>query len=150
PPAAKACGQYINSILAKVEALKAGYDEALMLDSRGMISEGPGENIFFVKEGFLYTPPSHASILPGITRDSIIKIAADMDIPVCITDLDRGMLLTADEAFFTGTAAEVTPIREVDGIQIGKPGPITKRIQEKFFAAVKGEDKKYKDWLDYV
>jgi len=150
PPAAKATGQYINSILAKVEALKAGYDEALMLDQRGMVSEGPGENIFLAKNGMLYTPPAHASILPGITRDSIIQIAGDLKIPACITDIDRGMLFTADELFFTGTAAEVTPIREVDGIQIGKPGPVTKRLQETFFKAVKGEAKKYEQWLDFV
>jgi len=150
PPAAKATGQYINSILAKIESLKAGYDEALMLDNRGMVSEGPGENIFMVKEGFLYTPPEHASILPGITRDSIIHLAGDLNIPACITDIDRGMLLTADELFFTGTAAEVTPIREVDGIGIGKPGPITKKLQKKFFEAAKGKDKKHEDWLDYV
>lgn len=150
PPNAKATGQYINSILAKVESLKAGYDEALMLDNRGLISEGPGENIFLVKDGLLMTPPQHASILPGITRDSIIRIAGDLKIPVCIADIDRGMVLTADELFYTGTAAEVTPIREVDGVEIGKPGPITQKIQGKFFEAVKGEDKKYKDWLDYV
>ncbi|MFH1835759.1 MAG: branched-chain amino acid transaminase [Methanobacteriota archaeon] len=150
PPAAKATGQYLNSILAKIESLKAGYDEALMLDNRGMVSEGPGENIFMVKEGFLYTPPSHASILPGITRDSIVNLAGDMDMPVCITDIDRSMVYTADELFFTGTAAEVTPIREVDGIGIGKPGPITKKLQKKFFEAAKGKDKKHEDWLDYV
>jgi len=150
PPAAKATGQYINSILAKVEALKSGYDEALMLDQRGMVSEGPGENIFLVKNGMLYTPPAHASILPGITRDSIIQIAGDLKIPVCITDIDRGMLFTADELFFTGTAAEVTPIREVDGILIGNPGPVTKKLQETFFKAVKGGAKKYEQWLDFV
>jgi len=150
PPAAKATGQYINSILAKVEALKSGYDEALMLDQRGMVSEGPGENIFLVKNGMLYTPPAHASILPGITRDSIIQIAGDLKIPVCITDIDRGMLFTADELFFTGTAAEVTPIREVDGILIGNPGPVTKKLQETFFKAVKGGAKKDEQWLDFV
>lgn len=150
PPAAKATGQYINSILAKVEALKAGYDEAIMLDNRGLVSEGPGENIFLVKDGMLYTPPSHASILPGLTRDSVIRLAGDLGVGVCITDLDRGMLLSSDELFFTGTAAEVTPIREVDGITIGPPGPMTKKLQKKFFEAVKGEDKKYAQWLDYV
>lgn len=150
PPNAKATGQYINSILAKVESLKAGYDEALMLDSRGLVSEGPGENLFLVKDGLLMTPPQHASILPGITRDSIICIAGDLRIPVCVTDIDRGMVLTADELFYTGTAAEVTPIREVDGVEIGKPGQVTKKLQNTFFKAVKGEDKKYKNWLDYV
>ncbi len=150
PPAAKATGQYINSILAKVESLNAGYDEAILLDHRGMISEGPGENLFLVKDGRLFTPPAHASILPGITRDSALQIASDLNIPTVITDIDRGMLFSSDELFFTGTAAEVTPIREVDGIQIGKPGPVTKMIQEKFFEIVKGKDQEYGIWLDYV
>jgi branched-chain amino acid aminotransferase len=150
PPRAKATGQYINSILAKMEALDCGYDEAILLDSRGMISEGPGENIFIVKDGVIYTPPLHASILPGLTRDSIIKIAKDFKMNLHITDVDRALLYTADEAFFTGTAAELTPIREVDGHVIGKPGPITKKLQEKFFEITKGEDNKYESWLDYV
>ena len=150
PPAAKATGQYINSILAKIEAIKAGYDEALMLDERGLVSEGPGENIFMVKDGMLYTPPLHASILAGITRDSVIQLAGDLKIPVCMTDIDRGTLLSADELFFTGTAAEVTPIHEVDGVEIGKPGPVTKKLQAAFFAAAKGEDKKHEKWCDYV
>lgn len=150
PPAAKATGQYINSILAKIEALKSGYDEALMLDNRGMISEGPGENLFLVKDGVLFTPPAHASILPGITRDSVITLASNMEIPVCITDIDRGMLFSSDEAFFTGTAAEVTPIREVDGVEIGKPGPVTQKIQQKYFKVVKGEEIEYDEWLDYI
>lgn len=150
PTQAKATGQYINSILAKIEALGCGYNEALMLDNRGLISEGPGENIFIVKDGMLFTPPSHASILAGITRDSIIQLASDLKMPVCITDLDRGMLYSADEAFFTGTAAEVTPIREVDHVTIGRPGPITKKLQDAFFKAAKGKTKKYGKWLDYV
>lgn len=150
PPNAKASGQYINSILAKIEALNSGCDEAIMLDSRGMISEGPGENIFIAKDGVLMTPPSHAGILLGITRDTAIRIACNMEIPVREADLTRGMLYTANEMFFTGTAAEITPIREVDGIEIGEPGPITKKIQEKFFQIVKGEDKEYETWLDYV
>jgi len=150
PPIAKATGQYINSILAKVEALHAGYDEALLLDNRGMVSEGPGENIFIVRDGVLYTPPAHASILLGITRDSIMRIAKDMGIEVRETDMDRGMIKTSDEAFFTGTAAEVTPIREINGVEIGKPGPVTKKLQKKFFDIIKGKDKKYEKWLDYV
>lgn len=150
PPNAKATGQYLNSILAKIEALNTGYDEAILLDYRGMISEGPGENLFVVNDGMLLTPPSHASILPGITRDSVIQIASDLKIPVCITDLDRGMLYTVDEAFFTGTAVEVTPIRQIDHVTIGKPGKVTKKIQEKFFDIVKGKDKKYGKWLDFV
>jgi branched-chain amino acid aminotransferase len=103
-----------------------------------------------VKGGVIYTPPPHASILVGITRDSVINIAQDLGYIVEERDMDRGMIYTSDEVFFTGTAAEVTPIREVDGHLIGEPGPITKRIQEKFFDVVKGKVKKYEDWLDYV
>jgi len=150
PPVAKATGQYINSILAKIEALNAGYDEAIMLDNRGLVSEGPGENIFMVKNGELYTPPLYASILEGITRDSVMTLAEELGIKVHETDIDRGNLYLADEVFFTGTAAEVTPIREIDGITIGEPGPITKRIQDAFFKAAKGEDRKHEKWLDYV
>ncbi len=150
PPVAKATGQYINSILAKLEAINTGYDEAIMLDYRGMVSEGPGENIFIIKDGVIHTPPAHASILPGITRDSTITFARDMGIEVKETDLTRASLYLADEAFFTGTAAEVTPIREIDGIEIGRPGPITKKIQDKFFQVTEGRDDNYKKWLDYV
>ena len=150
PSGAKACGQYINSILAKLEVLDAGYDEAVMLDYRGFISEGPGENLFMVKDSVVYTTPEHASILPGITRDSIIRIAGDLGYDVKETDITRGMLYLADEAFFTGTAAELTPIRNIDGREIGKPGPITKKLQDKYFNIIRGKDKKYDDWLDYV
>jgi branched-chain amino acid aminotransferase len=150
PPTAKSTGNYINSILAKVESLKAGYDEAIMLDYRGFVSEGPGENIFTVKEGVIYTPPEHASILTGITRDSVITMAGDMGYEVVKTDLTRGSLYTADEVFFTGTAAELTPIREIDGVAIGKPGKVTKRLQKKFFDVTKGKDKNYNSWLDFI
>ena len=150
PPRAKATGQYINSILAKMEALDCGYDEAILLDNRGLVSEGPGENIFVIKDEVIYTPPLHASILPGITRDSIIDIACDLGLDIAVTDIDRALIYTADEAFFTGTAAELTPIREVDSHKIGKPGPITKKLQEAFFKAVKGQDEYYEGWLDYV
>lgn len=150
PPRGKATGQYINSILAKIEALDSGYDEAIMLDFRGFISEGPGENIFIVKDSVLYTPPEHASILPGITRDSVMRIARDMELDVRETDLTRGMLYTCDEAFFTGTAAELTPIKEIDGREIGRPGEITKKIQEKFFDIIRGKDKNYEEWLDFI
>lgn len=150
PPSAKATGQYINSILAKLEALDAGYDEAIMLDFRGFVSEGPGENIFMVKNSEILTPPEHASLLPGITRDSVIKIASEFGYDVKETDIVRDMLYNADEAFYTGTAAEITPIREIDSIKIGKPGPVTKKIQEKFFDTVKGRDSKYEHWLDYI
>lgn len=150
PPTAKSTGNYINSILAKVESLKAGYDEAIMLDYRGFVSEGPGENIFIVKDRVIYTPPEHASILPGITRDSVITLARDMGYEVVKTDLTRGSLYTADEVFFTGTAAELTPIREIDGVNVGKPGEITKRLQKKFFDVTKGKDEKYNSWLDFL
>jgi branched-chain amino acid aminotransferase len=150
PSGAKATGQYLNSILAKLEALDVGYDEALLLDNRGFISEGPGENIFIVKNGVIYTPPEHASILLGLTRDTAMKLARDMGYKVEETDLTRGMLYLADEAFFTGSAAEITPIRLVDGREIGKPGPVTKAIQAKYFDVVHGRDKTYENWLDYV
>lgn len=150
PPNAKACGQYINSILAKLEALECGYEEAVLLDERGLVSEGPGENIFMVKNGVIYTPPLHAGVLPGITRDSVIKLARDMNFKVIECDISRGQLYTADELFFTGTAAELTPIREIDSRVIGKPGKITKKLQDKFFQVVRGEDSTYEMWLDYV
>lgn len=150
PPAAKATGQYINSILAKVESLKAGYDEALLLDTRGFVSEGPGENLFIVKGEKLYTPPGHASILKGITRDSVIQIAENLGYEVKEEELDRSSVYLAEEAFFTGTAAEITPIREVDGYVIGKPGEITREIQGKFFKITKGKEEEFSPWLDRV
>lgn len=150
PPLAKATGQYANSILAKVESLNAGYDEALMLDYRGYVSEGPGENIFVVKDDVLYTPPEHASILKGITRDSVMTLAMDLGYQVLERDMTRASLYLADELFFTGTAAEVTPIREIDNYGIGAPGPITREIQAKFFEVTKGGDERYKAWLDHV
>lgn len=150
PPVAKASGQYINSILAKVESLKAGYDEALMLDYRGFVSEGPGENLFIIKNGIMYTPSLSSSILAGITRDSVIRIARDLGYEVVERDITRVEVYLADEAFFTGTAAELTPIREIDNYAIGKPGPVTRKIQDKFFNTIKGKDNTYEKWLDYV
>ncbi len=150
PPTAKNTGQYANSILAKLESIHAGYDEAILMDYRGFISEGPGENLFIVKDGIIYTPPEHASILKGITRDSIIVIARDLGYEVVETDMTRGTLYMADEAFFTGTAVELTPIREIDGYRIGRPGPITRKIQAKFFEVIKGRDERYKNWCDFV
>ena len=150
PPAAKATGQYINSILAKLEAIYSNYEEAILLDSRGFVSEGTGENIFVVKNGVIHTPSTAASILEGITRDTVIELARDMGYEVIERDLVRSDLFLADEIFVTGTAAEITPIREVDKREIGKPGPVTIALQEKFFAAVKGEDAKYEHWLEYV
>lgn len=149
-PAAKNTGQYSNSILAKVESLNCGYDEAVLLDYRGFVSEGPGENIFVVKDGVIYTPPPHASILPGITRDSVIRLAEDMGYAVVERDLTRAELYSADEAFFTGTAAELTPIRQVDSYRIGNPGKITRRLQKKFFDVTKGRDMNYASWLDFL
>ncbi|HEV8373945.1 MAG TPA: branched-chain amino acid transaminase, partial [Actinomycetota bacterium] len=138
PPAAKATGQYLNSSLAKAEAVKAGYDEGILLNPNGYVTDGSGENVFMVRDGTLCTPPLAAGCLAGITRASIIQIAADEGIAVRETDLVRTDLYLADEAFFTGTAAEVVPIREVDDRVLGDPGPITRRLQEVFTAATRG------------
>ncbi|MBE0448122.1 MAG: branched-chain amino acid transaminase [Actinobacteria bacterium] len=150
PPAAKATGQYINSILAKLEAIYSNYEEAILLDFRGFVSEGTGENIFVVKNGIIHTPSTSASILQGITRDTVIELAKDLGYEVVERDLVRSDLFLADEIFVTGTAAEITPIREVDKREIGKPGPITVALQENFFAVVRGEDDRYAGWLEYV
>jgi len=148
---AKVCGNYVNSILAKREIISAGYDEAILLDNEGYVSEASGENIFMVKNGTIKTTPL-TSILPGITRDSVITIAKDKGYPIIEERFTRDELYLADEAFFSGTAAEITPIREVDDRQIGPghPGPVTKDIQATFFDAVKGKIKNYKDWLAYI
>jgi branched-chain amino acid aminotransferase len=147
----KTVGNYVNSIMAKLEAVQAGYDEALLLDTAGYVCEASGENIFIVKDGVLKTPPL-TSILPGITRDCVIAIAKDLGLKVKEDRFSRDELYLADEAFFTGTAAEVTPIREVDAriIGSGQPGPITKQIQAAYFAAVKGENVRYEHWLTYI
>ena len=152
PPGAKASGQYINSSLAKMEAMKGGYDEAIMLNLEGHISDGSGENVFIVRDGVISTPPLSACCLEGYTRESVITIARDLGYTVLEHELVRMDLYTADEAFFTGTAAEVTPIREVDDREVGASGrgPITKELQETFFAAVGGEVEKYRSWLDPV
>jgi branched-chain amino acid aminotransferase len=150
PPAGKATGQYINSSLAKVEAIKSGYDEAILLNTQGHVADGSGENVFIVRDETLVTPPLSSGPLAGITRDSVIKIAADLGWQTVEADLNRTDLYLADEAFFTGTAAEVVPIRSVDEREIGEPGPITKKLQEVFFAVAKGEVEKYADWLEYV
>jgi len=148
---AKISGNYVNSILAKREVMKTGYDEALMLDTEGYISEASGENIFMVKNGLLKTTPL-TSILSGITRDSVIQIAKSKRIPLTEERFTRDELYIAQEAFFTGTAAEITPIREVDDRQIGegKPGPITRELQSAFFDIVKGKNSEFKEWLDYL
>ena len=150
PTGAKAAGVYINSSLAKVEALKAGYDEAVLLNEHGRVSEGSGENIFVVKDGVLMTPPLSEGVLQGITRETIIDFAHDLDIPFVESPLLRQDLYLADEAFYTGTAAEVVPIRSVDEREIGAPGPITKQLQDLFFNVVKGKEPKYDRMLDYV
>lgn len=150
PPQAKVTGAYINSVLAKVEALDKGFDEGIMLNPQGYISEATGENLFIVRDGELLTPPLAAGPLPGITRDSIITIAADLGMPLFERLITRADLYLAEEMFCVGTAAEVTPVREVDGRVIGDPGPVTQALQQKYFQIVKGEDDKYAEWLDYV
>lgn len=150
-PRGKVCGHYVNSQLAKKEAIVCGYEEALLLDTDGYVSEGSGENIFIVRNSKLKTTPL-TSILEGITRNSIIEIAQDEGIEAIEERFTRDELYIAEEAFFTGTAAEVTPIREVDGRTIGngKPGKITKKLQSIFFDIVRGKNKKYKSWLTKV
>ena len=150
PPAAKGTGQYINSQLAKVEAIKAGYDEAILLNPQGLVAEASGENIFIVREGEIITPPLSAGALIGITRDSVIKIAGDLGIGVHEAELVRTDLYTADEVFVCGTAAEITPVREIDDRVIGDPGPLTKKVQEIFHAAVRGDLEQYSSWLEHV
>ncbi len=147
----KVCGYYVNSQLAKKEAIECGYDEALLLDTEGYVSEGSGENVFLVRNGVLKTTPL-TSILEGITRNSIMEIAGSRKIPVVEERFTRDEVYIADEAFFTGTAAEVTPIRELDGRTIGKgvPGPVTKRLQNEFFAIVRGKNRNFGSWLTVV
>jgi branched-chain amino acid aminotransferase len=150
PPGAKVTGAYVNSSMAKLEAVHGGFDEAVMLNPLGLVSEATGENIFVVRGGEIFTPPLAAGPLPGVTRNTIFKIAADLGMTIHEEQLARADLYLADEMFLTGTAAEVTPVREIDERVIGEPGPVTKTIQEKYFAIVKGEDEKYFDWLDFV
>ena len=148
---AKASGYYINSILANQEVTADGYDEALLLDTEGYVSEGAGENVFIVKHGRIYTPDL-ASCLDGITRDSVVTLARDMGIDVIEKRITRDEVYCADEAFFTGTAAEVTPIRELDGRMIGagSRGPVTEKLQSMFFDVVGGKAEKYRHWLTKV
>ncbi len=153
PPAAKGTGMYINSSMAKVEALKAGYDEAVLLSPQGYVSECTGENIFIVKGGRIITPPVSAGALEGITQASIMTIARDLGFDIEVGNLLRSDLYTAEEAFCSGTAAEVVPIQSVDDRIVGvdgSPGPITRRIQEVFHGAVRGQVDRYKDWLEHV
>ncbi|MGQ9780943.1 MAG: branched-chain amino acid transaminase [Nitrososphaeria archaeon] len=152
PMMAKATGQYINSSLACIEARMKGFDEALMLDSRGFVSEGPGENLFLVKEGVLYTPTLESSILLGITRNSVMKLASDLGYRVVEKDVLKEEVFLADELFFTGTAAEVTPIVEVDHRQIGdgSMGPVTRTLSRKFFEVIQSADDRYREWFDFI
>jgi branched-chain amino acid aminotransferase len=152
PSSAKATGQYINSVLAKMETLHAHYDEAIMLNQQGYVTDGSGENVFVVRDGRLTTPPISAGCLDGITRTSVTQIARDAGYEVREENLVRTDLYSADEVFFTGTAAEVTPIREVDDRTVGEGtrGPITKEIQGTFFSAARGEIEQYQPWLTYV
>lgn len=146
----KICGNYVNSVLAKREALGDGYDEALMLDTDGYVAEATGENLFMVRNSVLSTPPAD-SILPGITRDAVVTLARDMGYEVREERISRDAVYTADEAFFTGTAAEVTPIRELDQriVGQGEAGPVTKLLQQEFFRVVLGDNLKYAGWLDH-
>jgi branched-chain amino acid aminotransferase len=152
PTTAKACGQYVNSTLANREAASRGFDEAILLDSDGYIAEGSGENLFIVRDGALITNDEESSILLGITRDAVIRLATDLGFGVKIQKLTVDDLASADEAFFTGTAAEVTAIGEVDGktIGTGPAGPLTRELREAFFRAARGQNSKYEDWLSYV
>jgi branched-chain amino acid aminotransferase len=151
-PHAKASGQYLNSILAKIESHKSGYEEAILLDDRGFVCEGTGENLFVVRDGVILTPPQTASILDGINRKSIIQIARDLGYEVLERDIARAELYLADELFCTGTAAELTPIREVDDHTIGsgRPGEVTRAVQATFEDALHGRSERYADWLDPV
>jgi branched-chain amino acid aminotransferase len=148
--AAKASGHYLNSILAKVEVTSCGYDEAIMLNEHGHVAEGSGENIFAVRDGVLMTPLTSDGILEGITRDSVMRIAGSMGVEVRERTLTRSDIVLADELFFTGTAAEIVPIREVDDHFIGEPGPLTRRIQEKFHATVEGRDEEFAHFMEPV
>jgi len=151
-PHAKASGQYLNSVLAKIESLKAGYEEAILLDDHGHVCEGSGENLYAVSDGVITTPPQTASILDGITRKSVLQIASDLGHGVVERDLARAELYLADEVFCSGTAAEIVPIREIDdhAIGTGEPGPVTRGIQATFEEAISGRAERYREWLDLV
>ncbi len=150
PPQIKATGNYLNSSLARVEANRHGYAEAILLNEQGMVCEGTGENIFIVRDEILVTPPVSDGILEGITRDSVIAIADEMGLDVMEASLVRTDLYSADEVLMCGTAAEVVPVRSVDGRVLGDPGPVTLAIQEKYFRIVRGEESDYEEWLDRV
>jgi branched-chain amino acid aminotransferase len=149
-PMSKASGQYLNSVLAKIEAQKSGYEEAILLDDHGHVCEGTGENVYIVREGVIYTPPATASILWGINRMSILEIAKDLGYEVVERDIARAEMALADEMFLSGTAAELVPVREIDDIEIGEPGPITRELQTAFEDALHGRSERYAHWLDVV
>jgi len=151
-PSAKASGQYLNSVLAKIESMKAGYEEAILLDDHGRVCEGTGENIFVVWDGRIVTPPAASSILDGITRKSAVQIARDLGIEVIERDIARAELYLADEVFMTGTAAELVPVREIDDHTIGSGtiGELTRAVQTVFEDALHGRDERYREWLDPV
>jgi branched-chain amino acid aminotransferase len=149
-PHSKASGQYLNSVLAKIESVKAGYEEAILLDDNGYVCEGTGENVFVIKDGVINTPGQADGILDGINRKSCIQIARDLGYEVVERNIARAELALADEVFLTGTAAELTPMREIDDIEIGPPGPVTREIQGVFEDALCGRDARYADWLDLV
>ena len=151
-PAAKASGQYLNSVLAKIESHKAGYEEGILLDEHGHVCEGTGENIFVVREGTIYTPPSTSSILDGISRKTAVQLAGDLGVDVVERHISRAELYLADEIFLTGTAAELVPVREVDDHKVGtgQPGEVTRAVQAKFEDVLHGRDERYREWLDPV
>jgi branched-chain amino acid aminotransferase len=151
-PAAKASGQYLNSVLAKIESVKAGYDEAILLDSHGHVCEGSGENVYTVRDGVIATPPQTASILDGINRRSVVQIARDLGYNVIERDITRAELYLADEVFLTGTAAELVPVREIDdhAIGTGGPGEVTRVLQDAFQEVLYGRNERYMEWLDVV
>jgi branched-chain amino acid aminotransferase len=149
-PMSKASGQYLNSVLAKIEAQKSGYEEAILLDDKGYVCEGTGENIYVVRDGKIYTPQAANSILWGINRMSIIEIANDLGYEVLERDITRAELPMADELFLSGTAAELTPVREIDDIELGPPGEVTRAIQSVFEDALHGRSERYAHWLDVV
>jgi branched-chain amino acid aminotransferase len=151
-PQAKVTGGYVNSMLAKIDAVRAGYDEAIMLGPDGSLSEGTGENLFIIQGGVVHTPPLSSGCLDGITRHTVMTLLAEKGFPVVEEDLALDRLFEADEVLLTGTAAEVTPVREVDDRPVGdgRPGPITRRAQELFAALVDGEDPRHQEWLEYL
>ncbi|MBN1455228.1 MAG: branched-chain amino acid transaminase [Methanomicrobia archaeon] len=152
PVTVKAVGHYLNSILASLDAKARGFGEAILLDTRGYVAEGPGENIFIVNGGIIYTPEAKSSILPGITRASVMELARDLGYTIVEKRITKEELCTADEAFFTGTAAEMAPIREIDGVLIGGggKGAVTSALQKKFFAVLNAREQKYMKWLEPV